>query len=91
MESNTQREYKTRVDLREAIEKEVLSYMTAIQYDKVEGKLALERKVTFTPFPNAEGTEDDPAAKSYFLLLDVDPEIASAICGQYLNSDSTEG
>ena len=50
----------TRVDLRQAIEKEVLSYMVAVQYDKCRDKLANERATTFTPLPPAEPGIIDP-------------------------------
>ena len=87
----SQRTFNTRVDLRQAVEKELLSYMTAVQYDKVQGKLAFERKVTFTPFPNVGGSIEDPASRSHFLLIDYNGELQSILCGQYLNSDSSEG
>ena len=91
VENEAQRTFKTRVDLRQAVEQELLSYLTAIQYDKVQGKLAYERKVIFTPFPNVAGSVEDPAAKSNFMLIDYSPELNSILCGQYLNSDSSEG
>ena len=63
----------TRVDLREAIEKELLSYLVALQYDKKRNKMAEERNTNFTPLPVENFNRADPAATSMMALVDYDP------------------
>ena len=81
----------TRVDLRQAIEKEVLSYMVAVQYDKCRDKLANERATNFTPLPPAEPGMIDPAAKSCISLVDYNASDPVPQAGHYLISDSPTG
>ena len=81
----------TRVDLRQAIEKEVLSYMVAVQYDKCRDKLANERATNFTPLPPAEPGIIDPAAKSCISLIDYNAEDPVPQAGHQLISDSPTG
>jgi len=82
---------ETRVDLRQAIEKEVLSYMVAVQYDKCRDKLANERATTFTPLPPAEPGIIDPAAKSCISLIDFNADDPVPQAGNFLISDSPTG
>ena len=82
---------ETRVDLRQAIEKEVLSYMVAVQYDKCRDKLANERATVFTPLPSAESGMIDPASKSCISLIDYDASDPIPQAGHFLISDVTTG
>ena len=82
---------ESRVDLRQAIEKEVLSYMIAVQYDKCRDKLANERAMIFTPLPPAESGLIDPAANSCITLLDYDANDPLPQAGHYLISDVPTG
>lgn len=81
----------TRVDLRHAIEKEVLTYLTALQYDKKKDKLAEERSTTFTPLPKEKAPKADPAAKSCIGLVDYDPKDPMPQSGHYYVPDSATG
>ena len=90
MSQETQR-MNTRVDLRQAIEKEVLTYLTALQYDQQKDKLAEERKITFTPLPKLNAPKHDPAAKSCIALVDVDEEDPIPQSGHYFIPDSPAG
>ena len=82
---------ETRVDLRQAIEKEVLSYMVAVQYDKCRDKLANERATNFTPLPPAEPGISNPAAKSCISLIDYNANDPVPQAGHFLISDSPSG
>ena len=82
---------ETRVDLRQAIEKEVLSYMVAVQYDKCRDKLANERATVFTPLPSAESGIIDPAANSCIALIDYNATDPVPQAGHYLISDVPTG
>ena len=82
---------ETRVDLRQAIEKEVLSYMVAVQYDKCRDKLANERATFFTPLPSAESGMIDPASKSCISLIDYDASDPIPQAGHFLISDVNTG
>ena len=85
--TNSQR-LSTRVDLRHAIEKEVLTYLTAIQYDRKKDKLIEERNTTFTPLPKTENVpKSDPASKSCFSAVDYDPEDPMPQSGHYYIPD----
>ena len=77
----------TRVDLREAIEKEVLSYLLALQYDKKKNKMAEERNTTFTPLPNENFNRTDPAASSMMALVDYDPSDPQSQTGHAIIPD----
>ena len=81
----------TRVDLRQAIEKEVLSYMVAVQYDKCRDKLANERATTFTPLPPAELAMIDPASKSCISIIDYNSNDPVPQAGNFLISDVPTG
>ena len=90
MSQDTQR-MATRVDLRQAIEKEVLTYLTALQYDQQKDKLAEERKTTFTPLPKLNAPKNDPASKSCLAIVDVDEEDPMPQSGHYYVPDSPTG
>ena len=87
MTGKTQR-MSTRVDLRQAIEKEVLTYLTALQYDQNKEKLVQERNTTFTPLPKEKAPKADPAAKSHLGMIDYNEEDPMPQSGHYLISDS---
>ena len=90
MSGNSQR-MATRVDLRHAIEKEVLTYLTALQYDKKKEKLVEERKTTFTPLPKLNAPKNDPAAKSCLAVVDANDEDPMPQSGHYYVPDSAKG
>ena len=64
----------TRVDLRLAVEKEVLSYLVALEYDSKPEKLAEDRNTNLTPLPVENSSRTDPAGKSMFSLVDYDED-----------------
>ena len=91
MSTNSQR-MSTRVDLRHAIEKEVLTYLTALQYDKKKDKLTEERNTTFSPLPKTENVpRADPAAKSCLAEVGYNEEDPMPQSGHCLIPDSPTG
>ena len=56
-------------DLRQAAEKNVLTYLIALGYDQKPRQLILERGLTFTPLP-PDIIRNDPAAESNVLCID---------------------
>ena len=81
----------TRVDLRHAIEKEVLTYLTALQYDRKQNKLAEDRQTTITPLPKQHAPKADPAARSCFAAVDVDKEDPMPQSGHCYVPDAPNG
>ena len=78
----------SRVDLRQAIEKEVLTYLVALQFDQKKDKLVQERNTTFTPLPKENAPKSDPAAKSCISLIDYDDNDPMPQSGHYIIPDS---
>ena len=82
------KEVKTQVDIREALEKKVLTFMTASTYEAMPKLMVDERGISFTQLPPKVFDENDPAASSTVLVIDYEPENPSPLKGNYLISDS---
>ena len=68
-------------DLREAVEKKVLTYLTALSYDQKPWQWARERGLKFLPIPALSYVKDDPAKTAWAILVDfdnLDPSILNA-------------
>ena len=87
MSGKTQR-MNSRVDLRQAIEKEVLTYLVALQFDQKKEKLVQERNTTFTPLPKEKAPKNDPAARSCIGFVDYDDKDPMPQSGHYIIPDS---
>ena len=79
---------QTPEDIREALEKKVLTYMAASNYEAIPKLLVAERGISFTQLPPKQFDEEDPAASSCILVIDHEPENPSMEKGNYLISDS---
>ena len=75
-------------DIREALEKKILSYTAASTYEALPNLLVNERGITFTQLPPKDFDDDNPVAKCCTLVLDFDGENPSPEKGNYLVSDS---
>ena len=71
-------------DLRQAAEKNVLTYLIALGYDQKPRQLILERGLTFTPLPPDLINEMDPAANTNVLAVDFDDSDISPVNGNRL-------
>ena len=60
----------SRVELNQVVERGVLSYTLAQNYDKKPAKMALEQQLTFTPLVPKTWSSRDPAASSDILIVD---------------------
>ena len=81
----------TRVDLRQSIETEVLSYLVALEYDAKPEKLAEDRNTNFTPGPVENPSRLDPAAKSVIAWVDYDEEDPQLQNGNPLVPENSSG
>ena len=79
---------QTQEDIREALEKKVLTYMAASNYEAIPKLLVAERGISFTQLPPKQFDEEDPAASSCILVIDHEPDNPSTEKGNYLISDS---
>ena len=79
---------KTQADIREALEKKVLTYTAASIYEALPKLLIAERGISFTQLPPKKFIYDDPAANSCILIIDYEPENPAPEKGNYLISDS---
>ena len=79
---------KTQADIREALEKKVLTYTAASTYEALPKLLILERGISFTQLPPREFTDNDPAAGSCVLVIDYENDCPTPGKGNYLISDS---
>ena len=79
---------KTQADIREALEKKVLTYSAASLYEALPKILITERGISFTQLPSKEFNENDPAANSVILVIDYETENPAPEKGNYLISDS---
>ena len=75
---------ETPSDLRQAAEKNVLTYLTALGYDQKPRQLILERGLTFAPLPPEQIQEDDPAANTNCLAVDSDNSDISVVNANFL-------
>ena len=71
-------------DLREAAEKNVLTYLIALGYDQKPRQMILERGLTFTPLPADLINIEDPAAGSNVVCIDYNNVDISPINGNRL-------
>ena len=79
---------KTQADIREELEKKVLSFTAASIYEALPNLLVTERGITFTQLPSKEFVYDDPASKSCVMVIDFDDDNPAPDRGNYLISDS---
>ena len=82
------KEVKTQVDIREALEKKVLTFMTASTYEAMPNLMVAERGISFTQLPPKVFDDTDPAAASTIMVIDYEPDNPSPLKGNYLMSDS---
>ena len=75
-------------DIREALEKKILSFTAASTYEALPNLLVTERGITFTQLPPKKFDDDDPVANCCTLVIDYDGENPSPEKGNYLMSDS---
>lgn len=75
-------------DIREALEKKILSFTVASTYEVLPTLLVTERGITFTQLPPRQFDKDDPVANCCTLVIDFDGENPSPEKGNYLMSDS---
>ena len=79
---------KTQADIREELEKKVLSFTAASTYEALPNLLVTERGITFTQLPSKEFVHDDPASRSCVMVIDFEDDNPSPDKGNYLVSDS---
>ena len=79
---------KTQADIREELEKKVLTYTAASIYEALPKLLVSERGISFTQLPARQFNEFDPAASSNTLVIDFETENPLPEKGNYLISDS---
>ena len=75
-------------DIRENLEKKVLSFTMASVYEALPKLLITERGISFTQLPPIEFVDNDPAANTCVLVIDFDGENPSPEKGNYLVADS---
>ena len=75
---------ETTSELRQAAEKNVLTYLTALGYEQKPRQLILERGLIFSPLPPDLIDEKDPAANSNVLAVDFDDSDISPANGNRL-------
>lgn len=75
-------------DIREALEKKILSFTAASTYEALPNLLVTERGITFTQLPPKNFDDDDPVANCGTLVIDFDGKNPSPEKGNYLVSDS---
>ena len=78
----------TQADIREALEKKVLTYTAASIYEALPKLLIAERGISFTQLPPSEFEQFDPAANSCILVVDFESDNPAPEKGNYLISDS---
>ena len=76
------------MDIREALEKKILTFMTASTYEALPAQMALERGISFTQLPPMSWDKNDPAATVRVLLIEFVSENPSPGKGNYTISDS---
>ena len=81
----------TRADMRQGLEKKVLTYFLADAYEKFPTKLALERGLVFTPLPSQNVDRINPASNSCCLLVDHDVKDPLPEKGNFFIPDSENG
>ena len=75
-------------DLRQAAERNVLAYLTALGYDQKPLQLILERGLTFAPGVAHNIDPNDPAANSCGIGVDFDNEDVSPLNANMLSPAS---
>ena len=71
-------------ELREAAEKKVLTYLTALSYDQKPWQWARERGLKFLPIPALTYDKNDPAKTSWAILVDFDNSDPSILNANFL-------
>ena len=82
------KQVKTQMDIREALEKKILTFMTASTYEALPSQMAVERGISFTQLPPTSWDKNDPAATVRILLIDFVSENPTPGKGNYTISDS---
>ena len=77
-------------ELREAAEKNVLTYLAALGYDQKPRQLVLERSLNFAPLPAHKIDPVDPAANSACISIDYEDDENSLVNGNFLAPSSGE-
>ena len=75
-------------DIREALEKKILSYTAASTYEALPHLLVTERGISFTQLPPLDFDDDNPVASCSTLVIEFEGENPSPEKGNYLVSDS---
>lgn len=75
-------------NIREALEKKILSFTAASTYEALPQLLVTERGITFTQLPPKEFDNDNPVENCCILVIDFDGNNPSPEKGNYLVSDS---
>ena len=81
----------TRAEMRQGLEKKVLTLALADSYGKFPAKLAMERGITLTPMPNWKVDRTSPASTSCLLSIDHDTYDPSPQKGNLMLSGNDEG
>ena len=81
----------TRAEMRQGLEKKVLTLALADAYGRFPARLAVERGITFTPMPNWNVDRNNPACNSCLLSLDHDANDPSPQKGNLMLPDNDEG
>lgn len=79
---------KSQADIREALEKKVLSFTAASNYEALPKLLIIDRGMSFTQLPPRQFSDTDPAANSCILVVDYEEENPAPEKGNYLVADS---
>lgn len=78
----------SQADIREALQKKILSFTAASTYEALPNLLVTERGLSFTQLPPKEFDDDNPVANCCTLVIDFDGENPSPEKGNYMVSDS---
>ena len=77
-------------ELREAAEKNVLTYLAALGYDQKPRQLVLERSLNFAPLPAHKIDPANPAANSACISIDYEDDENTLLNGNFLAPSSGE-
>ena len=74
--------------LREAAEKKVLTYLTALSFDQKPWQWAREKGLKFLPIPALAYDKNDPAKSSLAILIDYDGSEPSMLNANFLTPNN---
>lgn len=74
--------------LREAAEKKVLTYLTALSFDQKPWQWAREKGLKFLPIPALAYDPNDPAKSSLAILVDFDGSDPSMLNANFLSPNN---